>query len=131
MTVHIEVPEGHKCCSKCGGIFPKATGFYAKRVTAKSGAVYFYPEPRCIGCKLASKRVDAVRERRAGPKVQNLDAVGHEIAEACYSAEQIVFRAKGRIRWLPYGQPMPGDVELLGRFNMGADWRDLRGSLEA
>lgn len=127
--VTTEVPDGMKCCSKCGGIFPKATGFYSKRITSKSGAVYLYPEPRCIECKNAAKRVAAVRDRRAaGP--QDLDKVGHEIAEAITSAEQIVYRAKGRVHWRRWDGKMPQNVEVLGRFNMGFDWRDLRGSLE-
>lgn len=67
MTVIIEVPTGHKFCKRCGGVFPKATGFYQLKKTSKAtGVVSIYPRDRCKGCQDKSS---ASRPRKYKPAV--------------------------------------------------------------
>jgi hypothetical protein len=57
MTVTVEVPNGHKFCKSCGGVFPLDTGFYFKKSTnPKTGTVSTYAESKCKTCSNATRK---------------------------------------------------------------------------
>jgi hypothetical protein len=136
VTVTVEVPDGHKFCPCCGGVFPKETGFH---VITKRGVRKL--ESRCKECKRQAwhksnqKARGTTGERTPANnkphELMSLDEIAEAIVEACWGGPQTVYRAAGMIRWRPQGGHPPKGGELIGVFNIGADYRDLRGSLEA
>lgn len=130
MPVTVEVPEGHKFCKCCGGVFPKESHFSFNVVTRKrTGQQAKEYRAECKSCQWERARLKRAGEERAAK--QDLDALAERIADDCLSGEQLVYRVRGQVKWRRYGAGLPGGAELLGRFNVGADYRDLRGSLEA
>ena len=132
MTVTVEVPEGHKWCKRCGGVFPKEAGFrLRKSVKPSTGTVSIFFNTCCKHCESEQSAKLYAQKQLKEVTAQNLDNIAEQISDACFSGEQVVYRHKGRIKWARYGATMPYGAEMLGRFNLGTDYRDLRGSLEA
>lgn len=129
--VTVEVPEGCKFCKGCGGVFPKESHFSRDREYLKrSGEVVMHYRPECKECQWARRRGAVAPAVKVHPE-ESLDAIAERINDDISCGEQLVYRKGGRISWSRYNGTVPAGVELLGRFNAGADWRDLRGSLEA
>ena len=62
MIVTVEVPEGHKWCNLCGGVYPKESHFQIKRSTnPNTGTVSTYFDRRCKQC--FNDRQKAVRSK--------------------------------------------------------------------
>ena len=56
MTVTVEVPEGHKFCKGCGGVFCRLAGFYQQRKFSKAAQeAKFYPCTTCKRCSDAKR----------------------------------------------------------------------------
>ena len=124
MTVTVEVPEGHKFCKKCGGVFPKDTGFYQQRKFSKAtGETKLYPRQLCKKCNDA--QVVAIRKvvsRSAATRRlhASLPALATEIIDAAWMETQIVFRRGGKLHWRARHRDVPPGAELIGAYDKGA-----------
>ena len=136
MTVTVDVPEGHKFCPCCGGVFSKEDGFHVRTKNGQKRA-----DSRCKECRRKQWHQSNQKARgTTGDRqpvnnkphhLMSLDEMAEAIAEACWAGPQSVYRSAGAIRWRAQGGRPPQGAELLGVFTIGADYRDLRGSLEA
>jgi len=137
LTVTVEVPADHKFCKHCGGVKPLDTDWHFKSRNGRQ-----VPESRCKECQRKRWQLSNHKARGTLPGTANytgqkkieelsLDEIGERIADACWEGPQVVYRTERGIRWKRDGGYIPAGAEMLGRFNIGFDWRDLRGSLEA
>jgi hypothetical protein len=61
MTVRVEVPEGCKFCTRCGGVKPIDQFRLKSQTKGKAGVVTRWRDSRCDKCRL---ELDAERRRR-------------------------------------------------------------------
>jgi len=131
MAVTIECPEGTRMCTGCGGYFPlDSNNFPVSSVLNKaSGKTSTFFRKVCRKCYSAQET-----QRKKAREVKTPEPpedIAEKILDACFTGEQVVYRRGANVRWRHYGGPIPADAELLGRFNLGADYRDVLGAVTA
>ena len=133
MTVTIEVPEGHKFCKGCGGVFPRATGFYQQKKFIKTaGEVRLYPQTFCKKCTDAL----VVKHRKSTPRLpqrphSSLRRMASDIVDAAWLEAQIVFRRAGKLHWRARHRDAPAGAEIIGAYDKGARFDRVLADLTA